>query len=81
MRTKEECDWCMSTQHIERKIEPPMPEEFKHRCSACRELWDETHAECDCCHRVVDLEKEILHKDRYVDVYLCPDCKDRHGFI
>lgn len=81
MRKKEDCNWCMSTQHIERKAEPPMPEEFKHRCSSCHEQWVETHMECDCCHKIVDLEEEIMHHDKYVDVYLCHECKDKHGYI
>ena len=45
MKSKEECKWCMSTQHIERKISPEMPEEFKYRCSACHEAWADEQLE------------------------------------
>lgn len=41
MKAKEDCKWCMSTQDIEREIHDAMPLEFKHRCSACHEVWHE----------------------------------------
>lgn len=45
MKKKEDCTWCMSTQHIERKIGEGMPEEYKYRCSACHEIWAEENDE------------------------------------
>ena len=81
MRTREECSWCMSTPDIKRKVSPGMPEEFKYRCSACHEMWGETHIECDCCHAFIEIGSSGIHYDKYVDMYICHECKDKHGFI
>ena len=71
MRPKEECNWCMSTQHIIRST----------RCSACIELWDETHITCDSCKEVIDLDIKIIHYDKPTDMYICDDCRDKHGYV
>jgi hypothetical protein len=75
MRAKEECSWCMSTQHIEREIGPDMPEEFKFRCSACHEEWTESHINCDKCDRLIDLDSEVVEAS--VDGSItCNKCKE-----
>ena len=47
MKPKEECKWCMATQHIIRDIDDDIPEEMKHRCSACHETWREDNLSRD----------------------------------
>jgi hypothetical protein len=41
MKAKEECAWCLFTQHVRRSITPPMPKELQFRCSTCHEEWTE----------------------------------------
>lgn len=81
MRSKEECKWCMSTQDIIRKIRPDMPEEFKHRCSACHEQWDESHMDSDSCNKIIDLDVTLMHYNKLTCMYIRNDCKDKHGYV
>jgi hypothetical protein len=74
MRTKEECRWCMSTQHIERKISPQMPEEFKFRCSACHEMWAEEYRDCDFCGNLVESDSSDYTVDRDTGTTKCNVC-------
>ena len=75
MKPKEECKWCMSTQDIIRPMRPGMPEELRNRCSACTELWNESHIDCDCCGDTVDLDINIIHYDKATDTHICNDCE------
>lgn len=59
MKNKEDCPWCMSTQHIERKICEGMPEEFKYRCSACHEEWAEGLVEEDGGRNIRQLQEKL----------------------
>ncbi len=75
MRKKEDCTWCMSTQHIERKIGSGQPEEFKFRCSACHELWNEENRECDGCTNNIDTEEPSTYTyDQTTHTFMCLTC-------
>ena len=73
-KTKETCKWCMSTQHIKRKISKYMPKEYEYRCSACHETFWEENNICDKCDLV--FESINIQYDSKNDEYYCNYCKN-----
>jgi len=45
MKKKEDCRWCLATQHIKRDVPEHMPIEYEYRCSACHEQFYEEERE------------------------------------
>lgn len=77
MRSLEECNWCKTTPHIERKISKYMPEEYKHRCSACHEQFWEEHSVCDICDCLIHLETDA---EGFLES-MCSVCRSTNPFI
>lgn len=75
MRKKEECNWCMSTQHIIRKISNFVPEEFKNRCSACHEKFWEEHNICDNCDKLFNNENAA---NTSLNCFCSHDCQTKY---
>jgi hypothetical protein len=76
VKNKEDCQWCMNTQHIDRKIFGNMPDEYRFRCSGCHEEWAESHVECDMCMKLLCLDDydTYAYGGDVSDRYLCVDC-------
>lgn len=71
MKKKEDCSWCMSTQHIIRDAPPPFPPEFASRCSACHEEWGDENRECDFCESWIDTENDEFVYNEKEHTYKC----------
>ena len=74
-KKKEDCSWCISTQHIKRKISTYTPKEYEYRCSACLESFWEEHYVCDQCDRVLSTFK-VRMSENDTGLY-CQECLDR----